>query len=108
MTHGTMAGILLAELIQQRRNPWAELYDPGRIKPATSAVEWDKENVSYPLHFVGDRVRRAQKSLDAVPAGEGRIVEVEGQRLAVYRDETGALSAVSPVCTHMACEVVWN
>jgi Rieske Fe-S protein len=108
MTHGTMAGILLAELIQGRRNEWAKLYDPARIKPAASAMEWVKENVSYPLHFVGDRVRRPEKSLDAVPIGEGRIVEVDGERLAVYRDDHGALSAVSPICTHMACEVVWN
>lgn len=30
MTHGTMAGILLTELIAGRDHPWARLYDPSR------------------------------------------------------------------------------
>ena len=29
MTHGTIAGMLITDLIQERPNPWAELYDPG-------------------------------------------------------------------------------
>ena len=30
MTHGTIAGILITDLILGRANPWAELYDPSR------------------------------------------------------------------------------
>ena len=33
---------------------------------------------------------------------------VSGERVAVYRDEAGAVHAVSPVCTHMGCTVTWN
>src|SRR5439155_21051918 len=31
MTHGTIAGLLLTDLIQGRRNPWRKLYDPSRV-----------------------------------------------------------------------------
>jgi glycine/D-amino acid oxidase-like deaminating enzyme len=31
MTHGTIAGILLTDLIMGRENEWATLYDPSRI-----------------------------------------------------------------------------
>ena len=30
LTHGTIAGILLTDLIMGRENPWAALYDPSR------------------------------------------------------------------------------
>ena len=30
MTHGTIAGMLLTDLILGRDNPWATLYDPSR------------------------------------------------------------------------------
>ena len=33
---------------------------------------------------------------------------VNGRRLAVYRDDHGVLSAVSPVCTHLGCHVHFN
>ena len=31
-----------------------------------------------------------------------------GERLAVYRNHAGALTALSPVCTHLGCLVNWN
>ncbi|HEX7296737.1 MAG TPA: FAD-dependent oxidoreductase, partial [Pyrinomonadaceae bacterium] len=31
MTHGTIAGILLTDLLQGRKNPWEDLYSPSRI-----------------------------------------------------------------------------
>ncbi|MFL6863305.1 MAG: Rieske 2Fe-2S domain-containing protein [Allosphingosinicella sp.] len=40
--------------------------------------------------------------------GEGKIVSIGGRRLAVHRDDTGTLHALSPVCTHMGCDVAWN
>ena len=32
MTHGTIAGMLLTDLIQGRENKWEHLYDPGRVR----------------------------------------------------------------------------
>ena len=109
MTHGTMAAILISDLICGRRNEWADLYDPARVKPVSSFKEWIRENVDYPLHFVADRLKRpAARSVEDVPRGEGRIAEIAGERLALHRDEAGTLTALSPVCTHMGCEVRWN
>jgi Rieske Fe-S protein len=48
------------------------------------------------------------RTLRDVKRGEGRIVEVSGERRAVYRGEAGKLTQLSPVCTHMGCEVRWN
>ncbi len=31
MTHGTIAGMLLTDLITGGDNPWAQLYDPARV-----------------------------------------------------------------------------
>jgi len=33
---------------------------------------------------------------------------VDGQKVAVYREESGTCHAVSPVCTHVGCHVHWN
>lgn len=61
------------------------------------------------LRFVGDRLGVPEVSdLAAVPTGEARVVEHEGQKVAVYREPSGALHAVSAVCTHIGCLVDWN
>ena len=37
MTHGTIAGMLITDLILGRHNAWAALYDPGRVTLRASA-----------------------------------------------------------------------
>ncbi len=43
-----------------------------------------------------------------IEKGEGGIVSVEGQKVAVYRNDDGELIAISAKCTHMGCTVGWN
>ena len=44
LTHGTIAGMLLSDLIRGRDNPWAGLYDPSR-KPVSAARDYAAENL---------------------------------------------------------------
>lgn len=109
MMFGTLAGMLLDDLIRGRDNPYAQLYDATRVKPAAGAKDFLQENAEVAFHFVADRLARPEaRELSEVPAGEGRIVEVEGQKVAVFREEAGTVHAVSPVCTHLGCYVHWN
>ena len=47
-------------------------------------------------------------STDAVKIGEGMLVKVDGGKVAAYRDESGKLTLLSPICTHLKCIVKWN
>ena len=40
--------------------------------------------------------------------GRVAVVDVAGESVLVTRDEDGALHAVSPVCTHLGCQVNFN
>ncbi len=46
--------------------------------------------------------------LDALATGEGRLMQVDGHKRAVYRDDGGHLHVLSPVCPHLGCLVRWN
>ena len=48
------------------------------------------------------------RPLDSLAPGEGDIVGHNGEKVAAYRDEDGALTAVSARCTHLGCQVNWN
>ena len=45
------------------------------------------------------------RSLRAVRRGEGKVIELDGQKVAAYRDASGATTVRSAVCTHMGCLV---
>jgi glycine/D-amino acid oxidase-like deaminating enzyme/nitrite reductase/ring-hydroxylating ferredoxin subunit len=107
MTHGTIAGILLTDLIQGRRNSWAELYDPTR-KTVGAVPEFIKENVNVAAQY-GDWVKPGNVATsDDIRAGEGALIRSGAKKIAVYRDPERGLHACSAVCTHLGCLVSWN
>ena len=109
LAQGVAAGMILEDLILGRPNPWADFYDPARMKPLASAKDLVLENANVAKRFVGDRLtkRRGRDAEDLQP-GEGDIVELNGEKVAGFRDEDGALHAVSTVCTHLGCQLNWN
>src|SRR5439155_16524920 len=70
------------------------------------------ENIDYPMHMLADRlpgsVETGADALAAIAPGEGQVLSIGGERLAVYRNANGQLSALSPTCTHLGCLVHWN
>jgi glycine/D-amino acid oxidase-like deaminating enzyme/nitrite reductase/ring-hydroxylating ferredoxin subunit len=107
MTHGTIAGILLTDLIQGRENEWAALYEPSR-KTLKAIKEFAKENLNVAAQFVDYVTPGEVDSADEIAAGEGAIIRHGLTKVAAYRDETGTLHERSAVCTHLGCIVDWN
>ncbi|MEA2410887.1 MAG: hypothetical protein QOC77_1448 [Thermoleophilaceae bacterium] len=109
LTNGTAAGMILCDLINDRSNPWASLFDATRFKPLASARELVKENANVGVHFVGDHLGRPDvRSTDELAAGQAGIVRRGVGKVAAYRDEDGELHTVSAICTHLGCQVKWN
>jgi len=109
MTFGTLAGMMAHDFVVGRKNPWRDLFDPARTKIRGGTWDYIKENIDYPYYLIRDRFAGPEgRSLRAVRRGEGKIVELEGHRVAAYRSEQGKVTTLSPVCTHLGCEVRWN
>lgn len=109
MTWGTLSGMILSDLILGRQNPFAALYDATRVKPKAGAKDFIQENAEVAFRFVADRLSRPDgRHLADVAPGEAKVLEVEGHKVAVYREQDGTPHAVSPVCTHLGCHVHWN
>jgi glycine/D-amino acid oxidase-like deaminating enzyme/nitrite reductase/ring-hydroxylating ferredoxin subunit len=109
LTNGTAAGMILTDLIAERANPWADLFDSTRFKPLASARELVKENANVGKHFVGDHLGRPDvRSVDELGPGEAGIVRRGAGKVAAFRDDDGEVHEVSAVCTHLGCQVKWN
>lgn len=109
MTFGTVAAMILSDACLGIKNPYAEFYSAKRFKPLASLGSFLSENVAFPLHLLSDRLRPPEvRSLDEIERDDGKIVRVRSERLAVYRDAEGSYHAVSPICTHMGCQVAFN
>ncbi|WP_171165373.1 FAD-dependent oxidoreductase [Streptomyces sp. I05A-00742] len=110
MSGGVMAGRLLADLVEGHRPPWAGLYDPRRLRTQLrEAPAFLRHQAGVARHFVGDRLRPGgADTVAGIAPGTGEVVRLKGHHCAVYRDEDGALHAVSARCTHLGCLVAFN
>ena len=107
LTHGAVAGILLTDLIVGRENPWTALYDPGRVR-LRAGGDFIKETLNMAAQY-GDWARGGDvATVDEIARGEGAVIRDGLHKVAVYRDETGALHERSATCPHLGCVVNWN
>lgn len=119
ITHGTIAGILLTDLILGKSNPWTALYDPSR-KPrkVPSAKSEGGETQSQEAEKPTDQdeqendKKSSSKSKEKMTSFENlkerQGIVLEEEKIAAYKDHKGQLYAYSAVCTHLGCTVTWN
>ncbi len=105
LTHGTIAGLLITDLIHGRKNPWEKLYDPGRKTINTEVV---RENANTLTQYKDLLTGGEVNSVRDIAPGEGAVIRKGLKKIAVYRDEDRKLHRHSAVCTHMQCIVRWN
>lgn len=107
MTHGTIAGMLLTDLILGRQHPWAKLYDPAR-KTVQAAGSFLEENLNVATQYAAWLTPGDVNSTDDVKPGTGAIVRKGLTKVAAFRDDAGGLHELSAVCPHLGCIVQWN
>ena len=109
MTFGTLGAMIAVDGIVGGSNPWAELFDTSRRKIRGGAWNYLTENKDYPYYLIRDRFAGAEgRTLRSVSRGQGKILDLDGTRVAAYRDEEGTITLRSSICTHLGCEVAWN
>ncbi len=107
MTHGTIAGMLISDLIHGRENPWTKIYDPSRQMTGNLAM-YAEENLDVAKEYAKWLLPGEVRSADEIPAGHGAILRRGLHKLAVYRDDKGQLVELSGRCPHLHCIVAWN
>jgi glycine/D-amino acid oxidase-like deaminating enzyme/nitrite reductase/ring-hydroxylating ferredoxin subunit len=118
ITHGTIAGILLTDLILGKSNPWTALYDPSRkprkeLMANSGGVQLqspEEKPTDQSKHESNKRSYTKSKemiaSIEDLKEGQGIILEEKN--IAAYKDHKGQLHTYSATCTHLGCTVTWN
>jgi glycine/D-amino acid oxidase-like deaminating enzyme/nitrite reductase/ring-hydroxylating ferredoxin subunit len=107
MTHGTIAGILLTDLILGRKNPWTELYDPSR-KKIRATPQFVRQALNVAVQYADWATGGDVDSVDKIEPGSGAVLRRGAKKIAAYKDNQGTVHLRSAVCTHLYCIVDWN
>jgi glycine/D-amino acid oxidase-like deaminating enzyme/nitrite reductase/ring-hydroxylating ferredoxin subunit len=107
MTHTTIGGLLIKDLILGNDNPWTDIYSPKRIPVKTPGI-FLSEVLNMAKQY-GDFIMKGDiGEVDDLANDEGAILSKGLKKIAVYRDNEGVLHSFSAVCPHLGCVVQWN
>ncbi|KAK0624423.1 FAD dependent oxidoreductase-domain-containing protein [Immersiella caudata] len=109
LTHGVLAGRLIADEIDGVENPWAKLYNPKRIgtmlKSLPSLISHDIQINTQYKRFLQTDITDIE---DLVPGSGGVLNTATSKPLAVYKNENGKVHKYSALCPHLKGVVCWN
>jgi len=108
MTHGTIAGLLICDLILGKKNRWEEIYGPSRKPPLKALKTFASENLNVAGKYCELVTPGEHVEPKDIPNEHGVVVRDGVRKIALYRDEKGSLHKFSAICKHLGCAVHWN
>jgi glycine/D-amino acid oxidase-like deaminating enzyme/Rieske Fe-S protein len=109
LTYGVLAGIILTDQILENENPYTRLFSSTRFKPLASAKKFATENINVATQYAKDLILDlSSKHIKNIKAGQGKVVQLDTHKLAVYADQDKKITVMSAICPHMGCAVHWN
>lgn len=105
LTHGTLGGILIADLILHNKNEWEKVYKTSR----KSLKSWhDFININLKTMLSYSKYFTPKTNIENILPGEGAVINKNLSKIAVYKDNDGKLYKCSAVCPHLKAIVQWN
>jgi glycine/D-amino acid oxidase-like deaminating enzyme/nitrite reductase/ring-hydroxylating ferredoxin subunit len=108
LTYGTLAGMLIADQMLGKANPWTDLYRVDRLDTAKRAKGFEKESTEAPPAGAKPLAQGDLDRFGDLGPCQGRQEKINGEPVAAYRNDRGELMVVSGRCTHMGCGLKWN
>ncbi|SHO50746.1 FAD-dependent oxidoreductase [Anaerocolumna xylanovorans] len=108
MTTAMAAADILSDLITGKENPYEEVFTPQRFKLTASIGSLLSETKHSAVGLVLKKLKPVPSDLSAIEPGTGRIVELDGEKVGIYKDKHDVIYAVDPKCPHLGCQLEWN
>ena len=108
ITTSNIAAEIITDKILGQENEYEEIFKSTRLEPIKNIKEVTnmvKESVNS---LVTKKLELPQEEANQIQNGEGKIVEVNGQKIGIYKNNEGEVYKVNPVCKHLGCELSWN
>lgn len=108
MTLSNVAANIIVDDICEKENKYAYLFKPSRLKPIKNRDEMKNILVQSTNSLILDKFKSANMSFDEIQDDSGSIIEINHEKVGIYKSPNGKIFAVKPVCTHLGCLLSWN
>lgn len=108
MTTSKVAANIILDKIVGNTNDYEEVFTSTRLRPVKNYKELTNivKEVTYSL--VLNKFNIPDDTINAIEKEDGKIIEIDGKKVGIYKDKEGKLFAIKPVCSHLGCELSFN
>jgi len=108
MTSSMVAAMILSDMISGNKNDFAEIFSPTRFDMSASSKNLTQDVIETTKNFIAQKIHIPSEQVETVETGHGGIVEYNGEKVGVYKDNNGNIFTVTTKCPHLGCELQWN
>lgn len=108
MTTSMVSAMILSDMILDKDNPYAEVFAPHRFEFSASIKTLAEDVLKSAKGLIKSAFKLPDEKINELPKDHGGIVEYDGQKVGVYKDNNGKVFIVSTKCRHLGCQLEWN
>ncbi len=108
MTLSNVASNIIVDSICKKENKFAYLFNSSRLKPIKNRTEMKNILIQSANSLLLNKLRPANMNFDEIANDSGSIIEINNEKVGIYKDSNGKIYAVKPICTHLGCLLSWN
>ncbi len=108
MTSSNVAANIIVDMICGKENKYAPIFSATRMQPIKNRDEVKNMIVQSTKSVVLDKINPSYLKFDDIALNSGGIVQINGNKVGIFKDSRGQIFAVKPVCTHLGCLLSWN
>lgn len=108
LTSSNVAANIIADEILGMKNEYVDVFRAKRVEPIKNRQEVGNMLKEANKSILMSRFKVPKTELEDIKIGEGKIVEIDGKKVGIYKSNNGEVFKVKPICTHLGCELYFN
>ncbi|WP_293981414.1 FAD-dependent oxidoreductase [uncultured Clostridium sp.] len=108
MTSSMVSAMIISDMILGKENDFSEIFSPKRFDLSASIENIAKDMGQTTKNFIAEKIYIPSSKMEHIQNGHAGIVEHNGSKVGVYKNEEGKAFIVSTKCTHLGCQLHWN
>lgn len=108
MTTSKIAADIIIDKIMGFENEYEKVFTATRVEPVKNIKEVGNMVKTSMDALVIKKLEISKEEVNQIQKGEGKIVEIDGKKVGIYKNEQGEIYKINPVCKHLGCELTWN
>lgn len=108
MTTSNVASNIITDKILGLDNNFQDVFLSTRFQPIKNHSELANMIKETTNSLVVEKIKVSEDDVRNITKGEGKIIEISGKKVGVFKDYNGNIFSVNPTCSHLGCLLNWN